>query len=239
MDLMEKMRHLGEFHGIDYIGVAGIARCHKEIAEIGGTAHEGYPRAVSIGIALPNAIVDRLGGEHTYENVLLYNKHAYNIIIDRLDLFGSIVASVIQREGYRALPIPSAERIDSDRVCASVSQKMIARLAGFGWIGKSCLLVTPEHGPRVRWTTVFTDAPLEENRDIMDVRCGDCDMCVNICPAKAFTGRNYVDGEPREMRYDVQKCETYINSRKDVTGLAVCGMCLYACPYGKKTSQEK
>jgi len=193
---------------------------------------------IAIGIALPSEIVDRLGGNVTYEDVFTYNEHAYHIINDRLDLFASVVASVIQRAGHKVMPIPAAERIDSDRVCASMSHKITARLAGFGWIGKSCLLVTPEHGPRVRWTTVLTDAPLDENTNVMDVRCGNCDKCAAICPAQAFTGRNYVEGEPREARLDVHKCEAYLKNRRETVGLAVCAKCLYVCPYGNKNNGE-
>lgn len=232
MELMAKIRELGDVYGIDYIGVAGIEAYHKEIAETGGAITAGYPRAISIGIVLPSDIVDLLGGNVTYEDVFTYHEHAYTVINSRLDLFASVVASLIQRAGHKVMPIPAAERIDSDRVCASMSHKITARLAGFGWIGKSSLLITPEHGPRVRWTTVLTDAPLEENNDIMDVRCGGCDKCVKACPALAFTGRNYAKGEPREARFDVFKCEAYLRGRRETIGLAVCGLCLYACPHG-------
>jgi epoxyqueuosine reductase QueG len=232
LDLLEKIRELSEIHGIDYIGVAGIAEYHKEIAEIGGAVPRDYQRAISVGIALPSAIVDRLSVSSAYEDIFTYHEHGYKVINDRLDLFASVIASLIQREGHKVLPLPAAERIDSDRVCASMSHKITARLAGFGWIGKSCLLITPEHGPRVRWTTVLTDAPLAENRDIMDVRCGGCDKCVKACPAGALTGRNYADGEPREARFDVFCCEAYLRKRREETGLAVCGLCLSACPYG-------
>ncbi len=34
-------------------------------------------------------------------------------------------------------------------------------MAGLGRIGKSCLLITPEAGPRVHWATVLTDAPMQ------------------------------------------------------------------------------
>lgn len=233
MDILVKIRELGDIYDIDYIGVAGISKYYKEIAEIGGALPERYPRAISIGIALPFEIVDRLGPAAAYEDLLAYRIHGYDVINDRLDLFASVVASVIQRAGHRVLPLPAAERIDSDRVCASMSHKIAARLSGFGWIGKSCLLVTPSHGPRVRWTTVLTDAPLEENREIMDVRCSTCMKCVEACPAHAFTGRNYVGGEPREARFDVFRCEEYFRKRKEETSLAVCGLCLSVCPYGK------
>jgi epoxyqueuosine reductase QueG len=232
LDLIVKIRELGDIYGIDYIGVADIAGYHKEIAETGGAMPAGYPRAISIGIALPSSIVDRLSPSSTYEDIFTYDEHGYKVINTRLDLFASLVASVIQRAGHKVLPIPAAERIDSDRVCASISHKITARLAGFGWIGKSCLLITPEHGPRVRWTTVLTDAPLEENREIMDVRCGSCMKCVEACPAHAFTGRNYANCEPREARFDVFKCEEHFKKRREDTGLAVCGLCLSVCPYG-------
>lgn len=234
MDLLTRIKELGDIHGIDYIGVAGIEEYHREIAEIGGVIPTEYPRAIAIGIALPSDIVDRLEGNATYEDVLTYNEHAYHIINNRLDLFASLIASVIQRAGHQVMPIPAAERIDSDRVCASMSHKITAHLSGFGWIGKNCLLITPEHGPRVRWTTVLTDAPLEENRATMNVRCGSCRKCVQSCPAGAFTGRNYTDGEPREARLDVMKCEAYLRSRRETIGLAVCGMCLYVCPFGRR-----
>lgn len=235
MDLLSKLKELGDHYGIDFIGVAGIEEYYKAIAEIGGMIASGYPKAIAIGIALPSAVVDRLGGNVTYEDVLTYNEHAYHIINDRLDLFASVVASVIQRAGYRVMPIPAAERIDSNRVCASMSHKISARLSGFGWIGKNGLLITPEHGPRVRWTTVLTDAPLEENQEIMENLCGSCDVCVKACPAQAITGRNYIEHEPRAMRLDVKKCEEYLKQQKETIKLPVCGMCLYACPHGRKS----
>ncbi len=101
------------------------------------------------------------------------------------------------------MPIPAAERIDSIRVCASLSHKATARLAGFGWIGKNCLLIHPVYGPRVRWATVLTDAPFEENRMMVEKRCESCDRCVKACPAQALKGRNFLDGEPRDTRFEV------------------------------------
>lgn len=109
---------------------------------------------------------------------MLQNKiHAYDVINYRLDNFASIISSIIQRNGYKVMPTPAAERIDSDRVCASISHKITARLAGFGWVGKNCLLIHPDYGPRIRWTTILTDAPFEENQTIMENQCGTCSLC--------------------------------------------------------------
>jgi epoxyqueuosine reductase QueG len=98
--------------------------------------------------------------------------------------------------------------------------------------------VTKENGPRVRFVSVLTDAPLKATGQSMEQKCGECMECVRACPAQAFTGRNYVVGEPREARFDARKCERYFGSLAAEGKLTVCGMCLYACPHGKKASER-
>ena len=115
----------------------------------------------------------------------------------------------------------------------SKSIKMAARLAGLGWIGKCCLLVTPNVGPRVRWASVLTDASLKAIEKPMKDGCGDCHECVDICPTKAFTGESFREEDPREIRYNAHKCDKYLSKLEKTSALGVCGMCLYACPYGK------
>ncbi|MEN6567946.1 MAG: 4Fe-4S double cluster binding domain-containing protein [Veillonellales bacterium] len=233
MDIWKKINDLGDFYAIDYIGVAALTNYHAELQAIGGSLTDRFPRALSIGIILPQTIVELLADRNSYENTLQYETHAYQVINQRLDLFSSIISSVIQKNGYQAMPLPAAERIDSERVCATMPHKAAAYLAGFGWIGKNCLLITPDNGPRVRWTTVLTDAPLAENHTIMDTRCGGCTACTAACPAQAIKGRAFSRGEGREMRLDVAKCENYFKTLKDEGKLPICGMCLYICPHGK------
>ncbi|MFW6287703.1 MAG: 4Fe-4S binding protein [bacterium] len=138
-------------------------------------------------------------------STLNYRHHAYDIINLRLDFTASIVGSYLQNEGYNVLPLPAAERIDDERICATFSHKLGAHLSGLGWIGKSCLLVTPEHGPRARWVSILTDAPLEPTGKPMEEKCGDCELCVLVCPVDAFTNRTFYEDEPRELRQKVRK----------------------------------
>lgn len=234
MNLNHRIEALAKQLGITCFGVADLSVAHDSITEQGGDIVSKYPYSISLGIPLIKDIVDQLPNRHQRAVSLNYKTHAYDIINQRLDLTSSIISSFVQNEGYRVLPIPAAERIDDDRICASFSHKLGARLAGLGWIGKSCLLVTPNHGPRVRWTSILTDAPLKPTGIPMDEQCGDSTQCVDICPMKAFSGRNFYMGEPREARYDARKCEKYFDDMKAGGQLAVCGMCLYVCPYGRK-----
>lgn len=221
--------------GADFVGVADLSLAHDAILAQGGPVIAAYPRAISVGIGLLHTIVDQLPNRADRAVAFSYQYHSYDLINQRLDLLISQVSRFLQREGYRALPVPASKRADDERICAAFSHKIAAHLAGLGWIGKSCLLVTPEIGPRVRWATVLTDAPLRVTGEPTAANCGDCNQCVEICPVQAFTGEPFRASEPREKRYDAGKCDSYFAEMKEKDSeLAVCGLCLYVCPHGKR-----
>ncbi|MHB8869684.1 MAG: 4Fe-4S binding protein [Thermoleophilia bacterium] len=65
--------------------------------------------------------------------------------------------------------------------------KDAAVLAGLGCIGKNNLLVTPEHGPRVRLRGVAVDAPLSPSGPLWPDPCDGCsEPCRSACPQDAF-----------------------------------------------------
>jgi epoxyqueuosine reductase len=239
MQLDDRIRDLALELGADFFGVADLSLARKAILEQGGPAVADYPRAISIGIALLHPIVDQLPRRAEKAVAVEYRHHAYDVINNRLDLIVSTLCSMLQREGNRAFPVPASKRADDERICAVFSHKLAAHLAGLGWIGKSCLLITPQAGPRVRWATVLTDAPLEPTGQPMGEQCGDCLECVNICPVGAFTGRPFREDELREARYDARECERYHKELEKMTGLGVCGMCLYVCPHGRQRATDQ
>jgi epoxyqueuosine reductase QueG len=220
--------------GYDYFGIADLGPARHAIMSQGGFELEKYPRAVSIGVALMDDIVDLLPRNQERWAAVTYRSHSYDVINARLDQMASRVASEIQRAGFRALPLPASLRVDDERICALFSHKMAAHLAGLGWIGKSCLLVTPDRGPRVRWVSVLTDAPLTPTGHAMEPLCGECMECAKACPASAILGRNFIEHEPREARMDARKCEGFYDEMEAQGKVAVCGMCLYICPKGRK-----
>jgi epoxyqueuosine reductase QueG len=234
MDTYSKIGSVTASSGCEFLGVADLAIAEQVIREQGGVTVAGFPKAVSIGIALPHTIVDQLPNRADPAVAANYRSHAYEVINERLNMVASRVAGVLQGQGYRALPIPASACIDEERLCAVFSHKLAAHLAGLGWIGKNCLLVTPQLGPRVRWISVLTDAPLPATGGPTKEKCGSCTECVDICPVQSFTGRRFRAEEPRSARYDAAKCNEYYEELERDTGLDVCGLCLYVCPFGRK-----
>ena len=234
MDLDKRITDLRQEFGLDFFGVADLAPARDAILEQGGPEIAEYPRSISLGIALLDSVVDQLPRRAERAVALSYRYHGYEVVNRQLDIVASRLSSFLQREGHRGLPVAASQHVDEDRLCGSFSHKMGAHLAGLGWIGKSCLLVTPEVGPRVRWATVLTDAPLAATGESMEERCGDCVQCVEICPTHAFSGAPFRENEPREVRFEARKCDQYFDQMEQNTGVPVCGMCLYICPQGRR-----
>jgi epoxyqueuosine reductase len=186
-----------------------------------------YPRAVSIAVIFPRAIVQELlrGPSHTY----LYE---YNILNARLDDIALRVNNVLQAAGYASYPVPASQRNGGDRFQSIFSHRLAARLAGVGWIGKNCCLVTPQYGPRVRLVTVLTDAPLGAGSPLAR-GCGDCTECVDACPPGAIKGALFRTDQPLRDRFDAAACTSHKDKVRDRWGKRCCGLCLASCPIGQ------
>jgi len=227
------LRTLSETLDVDYFGIADLTIARDFIRAQGGDRAARYPRAVVMGIRLQDSLVDMLP-DRDREGAILYRHNSYDVVNTALDQIALRVANTLQKEGYAAFPVPASKRTSDEKIAGPFSQKLGAHMAGLGWIGKSCLLVTPDHGPRVRWVNVLTDAPLEPTGSPMKPRCGECTECVDICPVHAFTGRIFSPDEPREARFDAAACDRYYKQLGKELGVdGVCGLCVYVCPHGR------
>lgn len=223
--------------GADYFGVADLTPVAGFVAAQGGEFLRRFPRAVSVGVRLPEGIVDELPRHREPMVAQTYDYTVYTVSSGVLDRVAQGVTQTLQTAGHSALHVPVTQTIDKTQFTGLFSQKLAAHLAGLGWIGKSCLLITPDHGPRVRWVSVLTDAPLEPGQP-MAQRCGACKLCVEACPPHAFTGAPFAESEPRSARFNAQACQDYRLENCKTTGARVCGMCVYVCPYGRKKRPE-
>jgi epoxyqueuosine reductase len=238
MPLEDELRALAISLGADLYGIADLRPYEVEMVRQGGEIVSDYQFGISVGIRLLDTIVDQIPNRSQRAVRVSYRSHTYDVVNGRLDNISSLIADRLQREGYRSMPIPASERIDDERICAMFSHKMAAHLAGLGWIGKSCLLITPQYGPRVRWTTVLTDYPFPRAGKPMDPLCGNCEECVKACPTGAFTGRMFDQNEPREARFDAQRCDRYFKDLEKQGPKPVCGMCVYICPHGRNIKKK-
>jgi len=234
-----RLRTLTLSLGADYFGIADLAPAQDAIRAQGGEQVAKYPRSVVAGIRLQDSIVDLLP-EKDKAGAILYRHATYDVVNTVLDQIALRIAGLLQEEGYSAFSVPASKRTSDEKIAGPFSQKLGAHMAGLGWIGKSCLLGSPDDGPRVGWVNVLTNAPLEPTGSPMKPRCGECMECVDICPVHAFTGRMFMPDEPREARFDAAACDRYYKQLGKELGVdGVCGLCLWACPHGRKAGRKK
>lgn len=192
--------------------------------------YQAFTRGISFAVKLADAVLAELvsGPTPTYF-------HHYDTVNRFLDQIALKLVRELERRGALAFPIPSSQTVDETNLRGLFQHKIAATRAGLGWIGRNGLLITPEYGPRVRFATVLTDIALPVDEPITKSRCKGCRACVEACPAGALKGELWEVGRPREELVDAERCHTWIlQNYKELTGGTVCGICIQACPWGKK-----
>jgi epoxyqueuosine reductase len=222
--LTQQLKQFSLDRGADLFGIADLVPAHEFLARRGLVEITPFPHAVSLGMQLNDFIVDG-HSPHEPRGQSLYWHHVYDVVTQNLDFLAYDVARWLTTRGFKGLPVPASTPYDFEKLEGIFSHKLAAHLSGLGWIGKSCLLLTEQFGPRVRFVSVLTDAPLETGSPI-EQPCGKCHVCVDACPVSAFTGAEFRAEEGREARFNVFKCSEYRREHP-------CGLCVSSCPRGK------
>ncbi len=262
-EVKEKIKEMGAH----LVGIASVN--HFRNAPKGHRPSDFLPNSKSVivvGLRVPLAIVETIPSPF-YEAM-------YDRVNEELSSLVYRVASYLEREGFDAFPIDPDEpdylrdvkvleegETFKIKMFASLSHRHAAVLAGLGEFTPASYVVVPELGPRVRFASVITSAPLEPDPPLKNEftwglickpeKCGYA--CIKACPVKALPGNGTVDH---------YKCRKYrgpqiytMNYFKEIVKLQkipprirklivppnyrspaaqLCGKCLKACPIGRE-----
>jgi len=208
-----------------------------------GKKFEGFNWGISIGRKLDSSIVDKIPDGPTME----YYSH-YRQINEDLALLTRSISNDLNRNNFESISIePTVSTGELDTVYfktlrTDLSHKMVATRAGLGWIGKTDLFISKESGPRLRLVSILLKTPLEQKSKPIDKsRCGTCNLCVDICPAKAANGKLWDISVEREEFYDPWKCRdkcTEFGRSRLGKDARVCGICVAVCPVGHNKTKR-
>lgn len=112
--------------------------------------------------------------------------------------------------------------------------------AGLGEYGRNQTVLTPEFGPRVRFSKVFTNMPLgvDKPRQLgMATYCSSCTKCATACPPKALPfGAPEVGSDSPSTIKGVKKwsanCEACFGYWTKIK--TDCAICMRVCPFNRK-----
>lgn len=231
MDCIEDIRRQVDRLGFTGWGMSAVDPC----AVPDGSGLESAQRtlfrsAISLFMAyeLPPGHDPLRGGAYCEESLHETLVRAGDSGKARLDL----LCARLEESGTGNWQVPRGQ--DRETLMGPFSEKRAAVRAGLGWIGKSSLLVTPGHGPRVRLFTVLLDIELPGPvRVTPPAGCGSCRQCVDACPGGFLTGAGWSPGAPREHILDPFGCNRSMVREGETLGRKhACGLCLLACPAG-------
>jgi epoxyqueuosine reductase QueG len=229
----QKLKEKAFYLGADLFGVADLKKFDsKNSPLLPENILTNFKYGISIAIALPKAVFMKIEKAPTPE----YAK-VYNTVNNKLDEISLFLSKFIEKLGFKALPIPASQILDKINFRGAITHKAIARLSGIGWQGKSLLIISPEYGPRIRIATILTNMELEPDKPLEN-RCGNCNICKEICPSQAIKG-NMPEKEyykNREEALFFNRCkEKLMNefAKIENVGYPICGFCIKVCPYSK------
>lgn len=193
---------------------------------------------ISIGKRLDDKIINDLINGPTIEYFIHYNNAN-----KQLEELTKEIHKVLLSNNIYSLPIVPTISVGSKdykrylkSLSYDISHKMIATRAGLGWIGKTDLLITKEFGPRLRLVTILLKQnPGYNRKPIEKSKCGDCNICVVNCPAKAATGLKWNVTIHRDEFFDAFKCREKCGELAKQTlnvDERICGLCIRVCPIG-------
>lgn len=143
------------------------------------------------------------------------------------------LAAFIRNLGYQAV----ASMNDTGLVIPFAVQ------AGLGEYARNQLVITPEFGPRLRFSKIFTDLPLaHDTPKPLGVKavCDICTRCADACPAKALPL-----GPPSDARPNRSAAKGVVKWTSDAEACfgywaklaSDCAICLRVCPFNRDFSR--
>lgn len=116
-----------------------------------------------------------------------------------------------------------------------ISDKLWARRAGLGWIGKNTLLVNPALGSYCFIGELVTTEAADRYDTPMAEGCDDCERCLRGCPNKAIG--NGVDARRCASYHTIENRDERLPEGIRLSGYAFgCDCCQMACPYNEQAA---
>lgn len=161
-----------------------------------------------------------------------YGEDYHYILKDKLHSLLSFIRENIGEVDGRAF-------VDS----APVMDRVWAKEAGLGWLGKNTLLLNKKAGSFFFIAELILDLELEPNPPTKFDHCGTCTRCIDACPTDALVDANLLDASKCISYLTIELKNEIPNEFKGQMGNWAfgCDICQDVCPWNRfsKAHQEE
>lgn len=227
--MSQTIKKIAKLLGASLVGITELDR--RWLYSHQWDLHNGEYTPIEIPEAYKYAIV--LAYEMNYEVMRMSPARTHGFAVGlgytRMAMVGPILAQFIRLIGYKAIPMGND----------TANSIPLAIDAGLGEIGRLGLLITPQYGPRVRLSKVFTNLPLVPDEPIefgaWDF-CIRCNKCAHNCPGQAISSGEPTD-QPNNISNRAGIMRWPLNAEKCLAWFARvggdCSNCIRVCPFNK------
>jgi len=266
-NLTAEIADFARSQGAALVGFAPVERWDD--APAGHRPRDFVPKAKSVicfGMRISDAIVDyddyhnHFTGKaswaeapaHPQMLAMLVKSNVYDymghIVLDHLLSFlATRIAWKLEEDGYQCMPVATTSTPNTRTPEMQLAQwffpwsnRHAAVMTGLGEFGYNNIVLTPEYGPRIRFTSVITEAEFEYTPLLTEKIClrEKCRKCLDACPDGAIQLRDSFDPEEifitTPAKTDGRKCIKGLDTGQVTIGCFHYGACLRVCPIKPK-----
>jgi epoxyqueuosine reductase len=117
-------------------------------------------------------------------------------------------------------------------------ERVYAKYAGIGWIGKNTCIINQKMGSWLFLGVILTSLELAPDVPAAD-RCGSCTRCIDACPTEAIVAPGKLDARRCIAYLTIEKRGTIAEEFRSGIGNNIfgCDICQDVCPWNNKNNK--
>ena len=155
-------------------------------------------------------------------------KDYHDALLPRLK---QVEAAIKQLASERGMSVETRSYVDT----GPILERVYARHAGIGWIGKNTCIIHPKMGSWLFLGVILTSLDLPADTAAPD-RCGSCTRCIDACPTNAIVAPGKLDARLCIAYLTIEKRGTVPEELRPAMGHHIfgCDICQDVCPWNNK-----